>query len=1022
MFVNNAFQTNLPPQQIPLKEKLKDKDKFGISKWMKQNMDALEAIGRFQFQENYVLKENYDIIRGRFLHQHYVDRSDMYDLLSSLTEELNIPSYLRHYDITTKAINVLVGEFIKRPDKYRAYATDNGSKNEILRMKTELLLSYVQNKIQQEVEEKMIRMGIDPYRSEFSSQEEMEEYQIQVEEARQEMTPVEIEEYMSSDYMTEAEKFANHIMDLDNHRFSLQEKEAMEFEDMLVTDRCFRHFYITATGYSQETWHPLNTFFHRSPEIIYVEDGDYVGRVFWYSKAQIIDRYGWMMTEDQIKALYPKKSKQKGAYSDVMNEAFNVSMFPWGDYREYMTQVNAYGYDPHTGYPGIPNQMAQFSDADIDWLFGNGVGLNFRVHDIVMVTEAYWRSQARIGKLNYLNPETGEVESDIITEAFEPKLFGIEEITDIPLVDSEEPNTVCWSWVTQIWQGIKLNVNFSDTMSDESLNKFNQRALYLGVKPVPFQFRGTHNPYTVAKLPVIGGIFNNRGSNSQSLVDLIKPYQVFYNMCLNQAYELSQREIGKMILMDVNIIPALKDWGGGENFEKFLAVGKALGIGVVDTKTSGTGQTSFAATNSYQVLDATESDRIAAKINLGILIEQQAYRQLGITDQRMGQIQASETATGTQTAVSNSYSQTESYFEKFYNYKKRVLQANIEIAKFVYSKDKDITLAYNLSDTSRVFVNITDEDLLLRDIGVYAVFSQEVQRQLETMQQLAIQNNTANIPISKLAKMLTLNSTKQIIKELEAGEKAQAAQMQQAQQAEMEKEQMKIEAEAAEKEKDRQLKKYEIDTKANTELQKVTLQGIANEGSYNPNRDTTDLLIAQKDLSLKENQINQQFALKNSEMTNKQIEAIRKERAEKEKLKREEKIKADEALAKQKIEQQKLEQIIVQNKSQEKINTESVEGKLKLAETQLEIKKLEKKMKEMELDNVKSKSKIELEHLEKKIELEEDMTEVKKQALEELTDVKIKESKKISDINIEQKKKESKIKLEATKKSANKKK
>jgi hypothetical protein len=1030
MFIQNTFQSTLPVQQISLKEKLKDMDEYGVSKFMKASMDALEAIGRMQWVSNYDLKENYDLIRGRFIFQHYLDRNDMFDLSSAVSQEFNMPSYIKHYDITSKAVNVLVGEYLKRPDGFRVRANDKESSNEIKRMKTEMLHSYVQSKIAEEINNKLIQQGLDPYRNEFKNEEEQAEYQELIQQQTQALTPPQLEDYLRNDYFTAAEQFGQHIIELDKDRFNLKEVEAKEFEDMLVADRCFRHFFLTATGYAQETWNPLNTFFHRSPEVEYTDDGDYVGRVFWLSKAQIIDRYGWMMTQKQIEALYPKEEYKGTGDSGILNEAYSASIYPFGDYRDYMMQVNALGYDPHTGFPGGGmNQMNQMTTQDIDVLFGSGFGLNFRATDIIMVTEAYWKSQRKIGKLNFIDPETGELTSQIIDETFNPKLFGIKEVKTT-FEESVEPNTVAWTWVTQVWKGVKINVNYADSSAQNNdVNKFSQRALYVGVEPAPFQFKGQYNPFIACKLPVVGRVFNNRNGDSMSLVDLLKPYQVLYNVSLNQVYELSQREVGKFVLMDMNLIPNLKDWGGGENFEKFLAVAKAIGIAPVDTKASGAGMTSFASSNSYQVLDASETDRIAGKLNLAILIEDQAYKQIGITPQRLGTIAASETATGINQSVSNSYAQTESYFEKFSNYKRRCLQANIEIAQFVYSKEKDITLNYTMSDLSRGFVNITDPDLLLRDLGVYPTFSQEITRQLETIRQLAINNNTTNMPMSALTDMLTMNSVREIQQALRKSEDNFNKQQQAAQEAEMQQAQAALEAEAAEKQADRDLKKYEIDTKANTELQKVTLQGISNESSFNPELDLTDKLIAQKDIALKEQQLSSQNYTSQQQLVNQQIDSIRKNKLEKEKMLSDKQMKEKEALNKEKIEQAKLTQIEVQNKSQEKINKESNDAKLKLADKQLEVKELEKKMKEMEIANNKAKTSLELKTLKEKVGIEKDLAEIKidtikettqakVEQIKELSQVKTEEAKETSKISVDLKKKESKIKLDTTKKLA----
>lgn len=445
MFLNNSLQTNLPPQQVSLYDKLKDPDEWGVSPWMKKSMDALEAIGRLQFQINYDLKENYELIRGRFIFQHYVNRNDYFDLSSAISQEFNTPNYLKHYDITSKAVNVLVGEFLKRPDGFKVRATDQGSQNEYTRAKTDLLHQWVGNKIQQEVQAKLMAIGLDPNKQDFKSEEEQEQYQVVLDEKMKEFTPPELEKYMSEDFFTAAEKFGQHIIELDRERFNLKEKEAEEFEDMLVADRCFRHFYLTGIGYNQETWNPLQVFFHRSPEVKYVEDGDYVGRVFWLSKAQILDRYGWQMTVKQQEALYPKQTKNFTGDKGIMNEAFSASVYPFQDYRDYMMQVNALGFDPHTGMPyNSPNSLTPMSNSDMDVLFGTGYNLNFRTDDIVQVTETYWRSQRKIGRLTIQDQETGELETIEVDETFDPKMFGIEELKET-FEDVEKPNTVCWA-------------------------------------------------------------------------------------------------------------------------------------------------------------------------------------------------------------------------------------------------------------------------------------------------------------------------------------------------------------------------------------------------------------------------------------------------------------------------------------------------------------------------------------------------------------------------------------------------
>ena len=144
-------------------------------------------------------------------------------------------------------------------------------------------------------------------------------------------------------------------------------------------------------------------------------------------------------------------------------------------------------------------------------------------------------------------------------------------------------------------------------------------------------------------------------------------------------------------------------------------------------------------------------------------------------------LQASETATGVQQAVNNSYAITEPYFERFYNYKKRKLKALLDLAQFCASKERDIVLSYTTSDLGLAFVKTTGTEVMLSDLGVNIDNSQESIQDLEFARKLALQNNTMPVPPSKLISMIRLKSIADIQKALEEAEE-QAAKQEQAKQ------------------------------------------------------------------------------------------------------------------------------------------------------------------------------------------------------------------------------------------------
>ena len=935
MLYNRPVNSSLPSQQVSYKEKfLKDKDKNGFTKWMKDSMDALESVGRYSFYNNIELRKNYEIMQARFNIEDYIDSFEAYDLSTMIYQEMKLPSFLKHYDITTKAVKLLQGEFIKRPDLVRVVTKDSESSNERIRMKSELVWSYMTQQINAEITQKLMQQGVDVNKSDFKNEEEAAQYKEAIQQKYQELTPDSIERYVTYDFKNAAEHWGQATLSDDIERFRIKEQDIVEFYDMCVSDRSFSHIYLTNSGYAIETWNPLTVFYQYDVQNRNMEDLGYAGRILYMSKTQIIDYFGWRMTKDQIESLYPEY--QKGiSQGSVYKEAFNATLYPFGDYREYDTLVTAVGQAvAETNISGSPYGIPQFGF----YPGTDGTNYIFTQADIVQVTQAYWKSQRKVGKLNIQNPETGEVTTQIVDEFFDPKEFGIEEVKE-SYKDSDEPNSVCWTWITEVWQGIKVNVNYQKMQTTEDRN-----AIYIDIKPMEFQFRGNDPRFIYnSKLPVCGNIFNNRNGRSQSVVDLIKPYQVLVNAFYNQAYHVAQKNNGKFFIMGASLLPNIKDWGGEEAQEKFMTIATNLGLAVVDDSTT-------AQTQSMQyglkVMDMDESDRIQRLINLAMLIEQQGFMQLGITPQRQGTIQASETATATNAAVNNSYAITEIYFEQFSNYRRRKLQMLLEMAQYVESKGKgDVVKQYTTSDLGQAFIKVNATDLLLRDFGVYLSNSGEQVRRKELVEQLILRNNQSLMPLSKLIEIIRLDNLTDVQKRLEQQEKEQQQQQQQAQQQQMEMQQQQLQAQAEQADKARAFEAEQNELDRQNKLMIEKLRGIAQEGSYSPTTDTTPLLIKQSELDMKKSQMASTQMMQQQQLVNKEIESIRGRKLEKEKLEKEASLKEKEMQNKLDIENKKLEQIVVQNKNQEKLAADKAEHDKEMAEKKMELEKQKIKIK-----------------------------------------------------------------------------
>lgn len=723
----------LPPQMIPMAEKTED--------WGRENMDILEGLGRRQHYKNVKLIENYEMVKGRFIFRHYFNDENYLDMVNQLTREFELPNYLRHYDITSQIINTMSGEWSKRPDAFRVKSFGEQYDNDYLRAKTDMLLNYIQSNINNEINQKLVAQGLDPNKSDFKSPQEQQQYLQLVDQQKQALTPPEIEIYMSTKWMQIAEIWGQHQLEYDREHFKLNEKEKREFEDMLIADRCFRHFYLVGESYKQETWNPINTFFHKSPEVEYIEEGDYVGRVHYLTMNDIIDRFGWLMDQATLEQIRGDASFAKYKGKDAYGIQYG-SVIPFQGYQDNKVFTDAMGFDPMTsmGIPTIGKEF--FTSLHTDNYTLNTAGL-------FLVTEAYWKSQRKIGKVIFFD-EDGILTKQLVDENFiVPPSF---KQVDSSLYDSNEPNTVVWTWVNEIWKGIKINASTSRTFTDD---------IYLDIKPLEFQFKGDLNPYN-AKLPVCGSVFSVRNSQSMSLVDLVKPHQIGYNIAMNQLYQIMEREVGRFVVMDVNMFPQLKDWGGEKGWEKFMTVAKGLGMAPIDTSPNNIPNLAASGGQYPKDVNMDESARMASRMKIAEFFETLALKQVGFNEYRLGNFAGTSTAAGVEQGTQQSYAQTETYFTNFSNYLRRCYTMNLDIAQYVQSKKQDITISYIKSDLSRAFIKMAGMDLLGNDMGVFVSNSQEQIRQLEMLRQLAMTNNTSGATPVDLANIITMNSPQEI--------------------------------------------------------------------------------------------------------------------------------------------------------------------------------------------------------------------------------------------------------------------
>lgn len=720
---------SLPSQMLTYKQKTKNK-----KKWGRDCVDALEQLGRRQYYDNLRFLENYQMLNGKFMPHHYFEQEGYKDMLTMLTQEFEVPSTLRHYDIIGKTVNNLTEKLAEFPDVFRVEEMfEEDQTNEYVRTQSDLMHKSVQADINNEIMMRLVAEGLDPNKTDFQSEDEAMQYQKEIQNMKQALTPPQIQKYMATEWQSQGEIWGQHQLNLDRQRYKLDVLERKEFRDMLITDRCFRHFYLTGDGYDQETWNTMNSFFHISPDVDWVEEGDYAGRIFYLTKADILKRYGWKMDSEDMEAL---ETLDKDYSNDLDFNGFPYKTYaPFADYKAYDIITKNSGYDPINKLPMLGE--------DVLYEMTNNLPNVNRNAGLFRVTEVYWMSQRKIGKYVYKDPFTGNLVKELVDENFIVPEHVKEKKGDF--FEGNDIDVVYWTWIDESWKGIKICFATKDT-----------DAIYLDIDKCDFQFRGDYNPF-VCKLPVCGRIFNNRNAQSMSLVDFMKPHQIGYNVCMNQLYQLLEKEIGKFMVWDVRFFNTLKDWGGEDSWDKVALLAKELGHVFGDTSPQNM-QGANPGNQLPKMVDMDLTSQMFSRAKLAQFFEERCLSQLGVNPQAMAEVKATETATGINTAVSQTALNVQRYYTDFFEYKQRCLTMDLDISQYVQSQEKDITISYTKSDQSRVFIKMAGTDLLLRNMHVYVVNSQILLQQLQQIKQLFLNSNTTGATPLDLIEVITANS------------------------------------------------------------------------------------------------------------------------------------------------------------------------------------------------------------------------------------------------------------------------
>ena len=809
-----------------------DKEKQDES-WVKNTMDYFSNKAYAEYVKNRdTFVKNYDLVKGILRMEDFYQEPQVKSFTDMLTSDLQLPAYVKHYSIITTPINELVGEISKRPDTFRVKAFDDDSKAEELEYKTNILQEFVMNQAKEKILEKAKMQG-----------EELEDDQVE------QMTMENVKDQLDS-YTSVAEKWANHILTCQKADFNLKEKSEDAFRDLLISAREYYHIYEdnSKIGFNIEVANPKNTWFLTTPDRKYISDptgraqGAYAAGIVQVMELSEIIESIPDLTKDEIDHL--RSSLQDYGLINVRESNLgNPNAIPGQDSVQYDT------FDPLVLQTRmiIESEMKENNDGLKDFL-----GLTSNVSSFgykYVVVRAYWISKKKIGKLIYTDEMDNE-QSMLVDETYKSGT--------IPTQISLE-----WGWINEWYQGIKIGPDIYHIKPYKLLNY----------------------------CPILGLTHEVKNTEAKSLVDLMKPFQVLYNVCMNQLYKLLEKEVGKVYLTSIRHIPIPKDGDAQDALDVWEMEARNRGVMFIDD--SPENLKSPSSFNQFRDIDLTRTQEIQSRYQLAMQLKNECWELVGMSKQRMGSVSASESATGTNAAIQQSYSQTEPLFVAHEYVMGQLYQAIIDAALYVEAKKPQSTLSYITSEGESAFVQINGSELRFRDLKVFTTNRPEDQQMFQEIRQLSqavIQNGGSLYDIIELYSTKSVRQMKKVFKTLkERQEQMQDQQMQlQQQQQQAQQEQQQAQIQQAQQQHEQQLAhddyQRELDRINKKEIAIIAATGFGKVESEDVNQNAVPDVLEMSKLTHEQVKASKDYELKLADINSKNKQASDKMSIEREKL------------------------------------------------------------------------------------------------------------------------------------------
>lgn len=762
----------LPPLiNVPYK-KLISKD------YKKAVLDALEIEAHKQYFENLdKFQDFYDMYDGTLSSREIREYVPGFDKAFDLLEAIDMPTYLRHFDILGAIINALVGKFLAFQDKFHVTESGEVAENEFLDFKNQEITKMASEIISNAVKLGAAQQGINiDEGKQFESQEEEQQYQQQLQQIEQQFTPKIVkmlEEFPN--FKTMGIEWGERLLERDGELLKFTEQYQELFKQYLLSGKCAKITKVVYDTYKTFVWDSREIFHSRDIGEVYLNNFQYVGRFHYKTPNQTVSEYGHFMNEAEKRAILGGDNRWKSLLGTAYNMESpgkamrdNFHSKEWQPYPHFQDVQVARKMEDMTG---LPMGLQYFPNNDSgEWEtaprfiprgnYGNGTfstyGANqierrFKIReDVCQITECYIEVFEKVGWLTW-EDEYGNRQTDVVTEDILKDFLKDNEIKQTikvsydEMIKEFEVDTLVWQSKPFTYQAIKV------------------QGAYLE-EPLYLKFDRMENQITDLstfdnKRPVTGIV-------KTSLAAKISPHQEMFNFMMNSIRQIAETDVGMFDTIDVNSIPSQFMENGDDIEDAIMQMrnlakrSKFLPIQTNPDNVSG-GSSIY---NQHQPVNLSDYQGIQWRTQIADRARMEAYGIIGINPGQALSAEKYVNAEGLKLSNESSNDQLAQIFGDFNNFIREDKIQHLNIAHWMQAQNLDKTMHYTNSYNQRIWLDMTnDPDFSFRRIGLTISDDARKRKEFESLKQYLLSQNTMGADALMLGKLISTDAFTELI-------------------------------------------------------------------------------------------------------------------------------------------------------------------------------------------------------------------------------------------------------------------